>query len=64
MAGIAVRIIRTADSRLSSIVRCHISSVIARNPSRRGGAAPTLLTRMSIRPLAAAGTALVRNRAA
>src|SRR5215472_5807814 len=54
MRGRALRVARTATSRLRVIEDCQSSSVTLRNPPVRVGAAPTLFTRMSIRSPASA----------
>src|SRR5580693_598735 len=54
MTGSAARVVRTAAIRLRVSEACQSSSVISPNPPGRAGAAPTLLTRMSIRSPAAA----------
>ena len=54
IAGRAALVARTADSRLRFKVCSQSSSVTERNPPVRAGAPPTLLTRMSTRPAAAA----------
>src|SRR2546422_2715749 len=50
IAGNAARVVLTAASRLRVSENNQSSSVTLRKPPRRGFTAPTLLTRMSIRP--------------
>jgi hypothetical protein len=57
MTGSAARVVRTAAIRLRVSVACQSSSVIPPNPPGLAGAAPTLLTRMSIRSPAATSLA-------
>jgi hypothetical protein len=50
ISGKAARVVRTAAKKLIARVELQSSSVIERNPLRRGRTAPTLFTRMSSRP--------------
>src|SRR3954451_10421442 len=50
IAGSTARVARTALTRFKVSDRVHSSSVTSRKPFVRGVTAPTLLTRMSIRP--------------
>ena len=54
MDGRTLRVARTAAIRSRLIVASQSSSVMLKNPPGRAGALPTLLTRMSTRPPAAA----------
>src|SRR4051812_24308031 len=54
MCGSTARTVRTADMNVSWNVFSHSSSLIARKPSVRTRAAPTLLTSTSMRPSSAA----------
>ena len=49
MTGSAARVVRTAAIRLRISDACQSASVMLANPPGRAGAAPTLLTRISIR---------------